>query len=224
MRRVTHRSASRLAALTALTLIVAACSGQAVPPPPSQPTAAPAAKAAESKPAAQPTAAPAAAKSTEAPKPTAQPAALKKDTVVIAQSSTGANATTLDMAGVTGWFNEAFNIHEPLVKLVFDGDQVQYKPGIAESWRIVDDRTYEFKIRKGVKFHNGDTVTASDVAFSLNRILDKDNKLAALTYFQYFNEAKVVDDSTVVITTRDPYAPAIPRLTFLTIVPEKVVK
>jgi peptide/nickel transport system substrate-binding protein len=75
-----------------------------------------------------------------------------------------------------------------------------------------------------VKFHNGETVTASDVAFSLNRILDKDNKLAALTYFQYFSEAKVVDDNTVVITTKEPHAPAIPRLTFLTIVPEKYVR
>jgi peptide/nickel transport system substrate-binding protein len=232
MTRVTQCSASRLAAAMVLALILAACGGQAAaPPPPSQPTAAPAAPKPTEAPkpaapaAAQPTAAPAAApKPAEAAKPAAQPAAPAKDTVVVAQSSTGANATTLDMAGVTGWFNEAFNIHEPLVKLVFEGDQVQYKPGVAESWKIVDDKTYEFKIRKGVKFHNGDTVTANDVAFSLNRILDKENKLAALTYFQYFNEAKVVDDSTVVFTTKDPYSPAIPRLTFLTIVPEKVVK
>ena len=107
---------------------------------------------------------------------------------------------------------------------MFEGDQVKYGPAIAESWKILDDKTYEFKIRKGVKFQNGETVTAQDVAFSLNRILDKDNKLAALTYFQYFSEAKVIDDNTVVITTKEPHAPAIPRLTFLTIVPEKYVR
>ena len=216
-----RRLAFNVSVTMAAVLLVTACAGQ-----PPAPTSAPAAKTTQpapttakpaeaSKPAAQPT---------TAPQPAAQPAGAKKDTVVVAQSGTGANATTLDMAAVTGWFNEAFNIHEPLVKLAFEGDKVEYKPGIGESWKVVDDKTYEFKIRKGVKFHNGEPVTAADVAFSLNRILDKDNKLAALTYFQYFNEAKVVDESTVLFTTKDPYAPAIPRLTFLTIVPEKHVK
>jgi peptide/nickel transport system substrate-binding protein len=45
-----------------------------------------------------------------------------------------------------------------------------YTPCLAESWVISPDaRSYEFKLREGVKFHNGDTMTAEDVVFSLKR-------------------------------------------------------
>ncbi|MBI3978406.1 MAG: hypothetical protein HY331_09505 [Chloroflexi bacterium] len=200
MVRTHRRMAFSVALALIVALVVTACAGPAAPP------AAPAAQPTQAAPAAQPTKAPAAA---------------KKDTVVIAQSGTGSFGTTMDMGDYTAWLNEPFNIHEPLVKLVFEGEQVLTKPGIAESWKVVNDTTYEFRIRKGVKFQNGETVTTKDVAFSLNRILDKENKLKALTYLQYFKEAKAVDDSTVVFTTIEPHAAAIFRLTFLTIIPEK---
>src|SRR3989442_1141816 len=107
MSRATRRSASRLAAALLVPLFIVAC-GQAVPAAPTSPASS----------AAQPAATSPAASSAAQPAATVAPAsATRKDTVVVAQSSTGANATTLDMAGVTGWFNEAFNIHEPLVKL-----------------------------------------------------------------------------------------------------------
>jgi peptide/nickel transport system substrate-binding protein len=42
-------------------------------------------------------------------------------------------------------------------------------PGLAESWKRIDDRTVEFSLRKGVKFHNGDELTADDVVFTFSR-------------------------------------------------------
>ena len=42
-------------------------------------------------------------------------------------------------------------------------------PGLAESWKRIDARTVEFVLRKGVKFHNGDPLTAEDVKFSFER-------------------------------------------------------
>lgn len=47
--------------------------------------------------------------------------------------------------------------------------QLEAVPGLAESWKRIDDRTVEFALRKGVKFHNGDEMTADDVVFSFSR-------------------------------------------------------
>ncbi len=57
------------------------------------------------------------------------------------------------------------SIFETLIQVDRQGDLSQ-KPGLAESWKRIDDKTIEFKLRKGVKFHNGDEMTAEDVVFS----------------------------------------------------------
>lgn len=56
--------------------------------------------------------------------------------------------------------------------LVFLDDNLQPVPGLAESWDTPDDRTYVFHLRQGARFHNGREMTADDVVFSLNRLLD----------------------------------------------------
>ena len=69
--------------------------------------------------------------------------------------------------------NEASNVgtrhynsyHEPLIDTDWTGD-LSLRPGLAESWTQIDGRTIEFKLRRGVKFHNGDALTADDVAFT----------------------------------------------------------
>ncbi len=57
------------------------------------------------------------------------------------------------------------NYVEPLVDTDWTGD-MSLKPGLATGWRRLDDRTVEFDLREGVRFHNGDVMTAEDVAFS----------------------------------------------------------
>ena len=93
--------------------------------------------------------APAPAESSAAP---AQPAAPVKDTLVVGLT---ANPVSLDPFKTTdspaGRVNYA--IHETLVLRDAENNIV---PGLAESWEIVDDVTYNFKIRQGVKFHNGE--------------------------------------------------------------------
>jgi peptide/nickel transport system substrate-binding protein len=67
----------------------------------------------------------------------------------------------------TSWEIHAV-VYESLVWL---DDNLAPVPGLAESWEQPDDRTYVFKIRQGVKFHNGREMTADDVFYSLNRVL-----------------------------------------------------
>ncbi len=80
-------------------------------------------------------------------------------------------------------------IYAPLIQLDTTGD-LSAQPALAESWKRIDDRTVEFKLRKGVKFSNGDLVTAEDVAFSFGpermfgaskpRELNQDSKTIAV--------------------------------------------
>ena len=59
-------------------------------------------------------------------------------------------------------------LFEPLIMQNLLG-KLEAKPGVAESWKRVDDRTVEFTLRKGIKFHNGDELTADDVVFTFSR-------------------------------------------------------
>ncbi|MVW71158.1 MULTISPECIES: ABC transporter substrate-binding protein [unclassified Bordetella] len=54
---------------------------------------------------------------------------------------------------------------EPLIAMDVLGD-LSLQPGLAQSWRRIDDKTIEISLRRGVRFHNGDEMTAEDVAFS----------------------------------------------------------
>ena len=80
------------------------------------------------------------------------------------------------------------------------------KPGLAESWRAVDDLTWEFKLRKGVRFHDGSNFTAADVVFSLDRIPNVPNSPSPFTtYTKQITEKVVVDPWTLQLKSATPY-------------------
>ncbi|GGE50263.1 ABC transporter substrate-binding protein [Agaricicola taiwanensis] len=81
----------------------------------------------------------------------------------------------------------------------------QLEPSLAESWKSIDDNTWEFKLRPGVKFTNGSDFAADDVAFSINRVSNIPNSPGS--YAQYTSAVKEVvevDPLTVRITTKAP--------------------
>ncbi len=82
----------------------------------------------------------------------------------------GLSADWLDPATNPGLISSGlmlYGIHDALLKPMPEGN---YTPSLAESWTISPDaKVYEFKLRKGVKFHNGDLFTADDVVFSFWR-------------------------------------------------------
>jgi peptide/nickel transport system substrate-binding protein len=76
-------------------------------------------------------------------------------------------------------------------------------PGLAESWKVTSDPTvWEFKIRTGVKFHDGTPLTAEDVAFSLDRALQQTSDFKG--YLGSVDKVTLVDPTTVHVKTKGP--------------------
>lgn len=102
-----------------------------------------------------------------------------------------------------------FALYDPLVWR--DSDDGSIKPCIAKEWEISDDGlTYTLKLRDDVTFHNGMKMTANDVAWSLNLLLD--NPAVSKGNFPTFEKAEVIDDYTVKIYLTAPFAPMINAL------------
>jgi peptide/nickel transport system substrate-binding protein len=84
-------------------------------------------------------------------------------------------------------------------------DKLEYVPLLAESWRVADPNTWEIKLKRDVKFHNGNAFTADDVLFSLDRI-DNDPQSQQKEKMANVAEVVKVDDYTVLIRTKTPDA------------------
>lgn len=92
-------------------------------------------------------------------------------------------------------------LHQTGEFLSISGPDLKLKPWLAESWKPNEDGTvWTFKIRQGVKFHNGKTMTAKDVVASVERLADPKNSSNALSVFKgtlSVGNTKQVDDYTV---------------------------
>lgn len=93
-------------------------------------------------------------------------------------------------------------IFETLVKKDADGNIV---PCLAESWEQINDTTIRFKLRDNVFFHNGEKMTAEDVVFTIRRATEKPSSASIFAAFDGEN-TKVVDELTVDIVTKNPFA------------------
>lgn len=94
------------------------------------------------------------------------------------------------------------NVYEGLVGLTEDN---QVKPLLATEWTISDDGlTYTFKLREGVKFHNGVPFDASVVKFSLDRARAEDSTNAQKQFFEPIEAIETPDEHTAVIRLKQP--------------------
>ena len=94
-------------------------------------------------------------------------------------------------------------------------------PELAESWRLLDDTTWQFRLRKGVVFHNGEPFNAEAVRFTVQRVLDPNQKSPNRANIAEVSKVEVVDEFTVRLVTRQPYAPFLNRLIDFPIVPPR---
>jgi peptide/nickel transport system substrate-binding protein len=117
----------------------------------------------------------------------------------------------------------SFNLFDNLTSRHPDG---KLHPGLATEWKLSGPTTWTFKLRQGVKFHNGDALTSADARFSIERTYDPAAKTRVATVFTTIDRIEAPDPGTLVIHTKkpDPLLPA--RLGFYAgqIVPEKYMK
>ncbi len=92
------------------------------------------------------------------------------------------------------------NIYDPLT--LYNTKEGKLEPAIATEWKVSDDGlTWTFKIREGVKYHNGSALTAKTVAVALKRAVDAGK---GATYLWAGAKVEATDDTTLVVTTKDP--------------------
>ena len=108
------------------------------------------------------------------------------------------------------------NVFDNMVTRDDDGEII---PQVATSWEYLSDTEVAFTIRDDITFHDGTPLTAEDVAFSVNRIINPDFGSPQLGQFNKITGAEATDDTTVVITTDGPYPVLLAQLVKLSIVP-----
>lgn len=98
------------------------------------------------------------------------------------------------------------NVFNGLLKVDYDGKTVSFAPDLAEKWDMPDEKTHVFKLRAGVKFHNGDPCDAEAVKWSLQRVQSPALKSPHAWKLELLEAIDVVDPVTVRLRFRKPYA------------------
>ena len=136
----------------------------------------------------------------------------------------GADVPALDphMHNIRGMLIVGWQLFDNLISR--DPTTMKPVPHLAESWRLVDELTWELKLRHGVKFHNGEPFNAATVKYNFERVLNPDQKSPQRGNIAWIARVDVVDDYTVRLITKAPQ-PIVPeRLTNFQMVPAAYAK
>ena len=134
-----------------------------------------------------------------------------------------AEPKSLDPAAVTAVndFRILVNVYDGLTR--YRDGTLEVEPALAESWEISEDgKTYTFKLRSGVKFHDGSDFNAEAVKFNFDRMLKEDHPFhdtgpfPLAFFFSSVAEVNVIDDLTVEFKLNAPYAPFLSNLAYPT--------
>jgi len=181
--------------LAAAALILSACGPASTPPPTSiPPTKAPA-------PLPEPTKPPAPPPPTAAPVAPTLPAGPKAGGTLVFGLASDIPSIEPHLEAASVWHQRKPLIYENLTWVDYD---VVAKPMLAESWEVKDNKVFTFKLRQGVKFHNGKELDADDVKYSLERQLDEKLGSAGRGDLLMIDKIEVVDKSTIRITLNEP--------------------
>lgn len=136
-------------------------------------------------------------------------------TVVVAY---GSDVPTLDVNTVTTYGVRTIhgNVSDPLVML---DKNMRPAPGLAVSWESLNPTTWRLRLRRGVKFHNGEPFDAAAAKYSIERATQ--SRSTVRTYLQDIKEVRIVDDFTVDLITTPNNPLIIPNLCCMYVLPPK---
>ena len=92
----------------------------------------------------------------------------------------------------------------------------EIKPSLATEWKFADDRTLDLTIRQGVKFHDGSTLSADDVVYTINMAANPDSKVATPSNYAWIDKAEKTGDFAVRIHMKKPTPAALEYLALVT--------
>jgi len=148
--------------------------------------------------------------------------------------STAASAQVLEVAvdaspvGLDPHRATAFSTFQMINGTIYEGltaidKDLRVQPGLAQSWTISPDgKTYTFKLRPGMVFHDGAKVEAADVVATINRVLSKEIASPLASRLAALDRAEAVDAVTVVLTLKEPSAPLLVSIASIAIVPRSM--
>lgn len=125
----------------------------------------------------------------------------------------GAEPQSLDVHNTRANSDEmvAWHIYESLVTR--NNPELEVRPGLAESWTVSKDGlVWTFKLRKGVKFHDGTPFNAQAVKYNFDRLLDSKNPTIKSGVFNFIEQVEVVDDYTVKLINKFPFGAVLAHL------------
>ncbi len=111
---------------------------------------------------------------------------------------------------ILGSYGDMTNVFSPMLEWMFRSEGSQLIPGVIEKWELAPDGLFwTYYVTKGIKFHNGEDLTAADIKFSLDRFTSAQARYADLR--TVIQRSEVVDDYTVRLYTsgKQPFLPTI---------------
>ena len=142
-----------------------------------------------------------------------------KDTIIIATANEPPTLHPYDHNAVAANYMNGLTFNTLMSSNV---ETLDPEPDLAESVAALNDNLWEVKLRKGVKFHNGDEMKAEDVVASMEYAKTEYSAQTSI-YTNWWSELEIVDDYTVHIHTEVPCAKATVNLTSIKVVPKKLI-
>lgn len=137
----------------------------------------------------------------------------------------GADMVTFDIHDHINTLTEAIHVNMFNYLVKRDNETGEIVPDLAESFENIDDYTWEFKLKEGVAFHNGDELTSADVKYSLERVAYGED-LRDYTNYNQIKEVEIIDDYTFRIITHEPEPVLLNRISRIAsgILPSKYIE